>query len=430
MPTRGEHRLREHRLRERPWIAPALLTLLALVVRVATVALWWDLPLWGDEKHYWAAAVAMSAGDPYPVYHPPLWGAVLSAVAACTSNPAYGRLLTALLGTAIVPVVYGLARTSFSRRVAIVAAALCAVHPELVGYSHYLWSETFVALLFATAAWMLVATLEGGVRPRRMWALSAVLGLACLAKESAVILFAAALLTASAVRFDRKAWVLAGAVAVVAAPVVAYSAYASCRDDRLVLLADAPFKNASLVAHGGSAREMAPEDQQEMFLDDIAGRVVRLPKVYPVQLARLWTPNSFVAHRLVGAPARSGPAAADGTYEVPQAGVLATLTAAASVLVVLLGLTGLLVADPSRLRTFTLWNLVLLSAAPLVFLMCSRFRLPFTVLLIPYAAVFLADPAAIVRRSIRPMAWILWGGTVGLYSAVVVAKWSTIGRWG
>ena len=57
------------------------------------------------------------------------------------------------LGSLAGLLVYLLGRAWFSHREGLVAAWLCALYPNLVAYSHYLWPEPlFIALLLSNTA--------------------------------------------------------------------------------------------------------------------------------------------------------------------------------------------------------------------------------------------------------------------------------------
>lgn len=74
------------------------------------------------------------------------------------------RLAQVIWSTITVGLVYLLALECFDTRTALVAAALCAFYPDLVGYSHLLWSETLFILL--TVSWVLL--LLRGLRRDRL----------------------------------------------------------------------------------------------------------------------------------------------------------------------------------------------------------------------------------------------------------------------
>src|SRR5579884_1051702 len=83
------------------------------------------------------------------------------------------RSLSALLGVALVPVAYAVARRLGSRRAGLIAAALVAVSPFLVWYSEEARSYALLALLSALSFWAFLAALEAP-SPRRLalWAVA------------------------------------------------------------------------------------------------------------------------------------------------------------------------------------------------------------------------------------------------------------------
>src|SRR4051794_13495111 len=81
------------------------------------------------------------------------------------------RFLSALAGTATVPVVYAAARRLGSVRAGLIGAALVAVNPFLVWYSQEARAYALLALLGALSFWAFAAALEDP-SPRRLalWA--------------------------------------------------------------------------------------------------------------------------------------------------------------------------------------------------------------------------------------------------------------------
>jgi 4-amino-4-deoxy-L-arabinose transferase-like glycosyltransferase len=89
------------------------------------------------------------------------------------------RSLSALLGTATVPVAYAAACTLASRRAALVAAAFVAVSPILVWYSQEARAYALLVLLGAVALLFFARALRSaGRRDLAWWAVAAALGLA------------------------------------------------------------------------------------------------------------------------------------------------------------------------------------------------------------------------------------------------------------
>jgi mannosyltransferase len=83
------------------------------------------------------------------------------------------RSLSALLGTALVPVTYGAARELGGRRAGLIAAALVAVSPQLIFYSQEARAYSLLALLATLSFWaFLVARRDPGARGLILWALA------------------------------------------------------------------------------------------------------------------------------------------------------------------------------------------------------------------------------------------------------------------
>jgi hypothetical protein len=78
------------------------------------------------------------------------------------------RSLSALLGTALMPVVFLIGRRLASQRAGLVAALLAAVSPFLVWYSQEARTYALLALLSALSFWVFVRALDDP-QPRRLW---------------------------------------------------------------------------------------------------------------------------------------------------------------------------------------------------------------------------------------------------------------------
>src|SRR5262245_7217231 len=89
------------------------------------------------------------------------------------------RSLSALLGTAAIPVFYAAARELCSRRAALIVAALAAFNPLLVWYSQEARSYSLLVLLSALSLWGFARLLRrpDGVAAA-VWALASALALA------------------------------------------------------------------------------------------------------------------------------------------------------------------------------------------------------------------------------------------------------------
>jgi 4-amino-4-deoxy-L-arabinose transferase-like glycosyltransferase len=139
-----------------------------LAVVLVGGALRWSVMEWtapvalvGDEKYYVAVARSL-ARDGVAKYRdtralrPPAHAFLLS-LAIRGAGPAPERSIAAqrqpllrlqvALGTAVVALTALLGAALFDRRTGLLAGAVAAVYPELVAFSHYLWSENLFTVL-------------------------------------------------------------------------------------------------------------------------------------------------------------------------------------------------------------------------------------------------------------------------------------------
>jgi mannosyltransferase len=221
--------------------ALALLTALAAALRFATL----DLQSFSFDE-------AFTVG---PVLDGSL-GHTLDAIPATESSPPLyyvlawfwtrlfglgevgARSLSALLGTALVPVVFGAARELAGRRAGLLAAALVAVNPLLFFYSQEARAYALFALMAALSFWaFLVARRAPGPRSLGLWALAS--GLALLSHYFSLFLVVPeALWLLVVVRPRLPAALAVGAVAAVGAALIPL--VASQADGRTDWISDSP----------------------------------------------------------------------------------------------------------------------------------------------------------------------------------------------
>jgi hypothetical protein len=137
------------------------------------------------------------------------------------------RALSALIGTAVVPVAYALGMKLASRRVGVILGALVAVNPMLVWFSQEARAYSLLVLTSVASVLLFVYALESPTRRRlALWALAAALTLA-------THYFGLFLIAAEAIwllarwRRLREVWLALGAVicaGLVLAPVAIYQA--------------------------------------------------------------------------------------------------------------------------------------------------------------------------------------------------------------
>lgn len=164
-----------------PRVRPVLAVVLAaLVVRLAALWAASGVPPVLDEQAYTARALGLLEGrgflgsyqtwvlhygpdtrpnalPQYPgAWQPPGQTVLMAAVLALSGPGLTGvKLVQVLLGTLSVALVYLLGRAWLGHREGLVAAWICALYPNLVAFTHYLWSETLFIFLLLAALWCL-----------------------------------------------------------------------------------------------------------------------------------------------------------------------------------------------------------------------------------------------------------------------------------
>ena len=216
-------------LARRPAAAIVGLTLLAALLRFATLAV---KGFWGDEIStvllvhqpfgQMLAGIARLESTP-PLYYAVAW---LWTKVFGTSEAGL-RSLSALAGTATVPIVYLAARELLTRRAALIAAALIAVNPLLIWYSQE--GRAYALLVLLTAAgllWFARALRSGDDRALAYWAVASSLAFATHYFAAFLIVPEAAILLRARGARRRVVAALAGAGAAGAAslPLAAHQA--------------------------------------------------------------------------------------------------------------------------------------------------------------------------------------------------------------
>lgn len=144
----------------------------------------------GDGVAYLAMAREFAAGNPARalanVFSPLYPLLIVAAHLAIPDWEMAGNLVSAVMGTAAVATIYGMTRAAFARRdLAIGAAALAAIHPDLAAYSASVRTEAGFILLMTASVWALIAAL--GDRRLALAALAgAIGGLAYLFRTEAI----------------------------------------------------------------------------------------------------------------------------------------------------------------------------------------------------------------------------------------------------
>ncbi len=426
----------------------ALLLLLALATAVRLGA-WWltaATPIFNDEVFYYIGPLQWLQGNqPFDLTRPPATALFNAAVMELAGvSPSNVRAAGALLGCIVVALVYPIARQIGGRRIALTATATAALYPTLVGYSHYLYSETLF-LVFTLAALWLVLRQTRKVSLLEVAAAGSLCGLSALTRDVGIALTAAlalALALCANARLPRRAaatLLLVVAAAVVVAPWSIHLRLSGARGGlvsqttwlNLYLGNPAPGKRATMpqyLAFGDSFEERLPEARRRA----IAAIRQRMP-MWPVEklenLVPLFQPTSFPVKRLLAPAGQRRGGVGVWRYSIrwppldsPQARrLMALLTATSYIAVALLGFAGLLLVGRGR-QVAVLYLVVASIVAPVILTFpMTRFRLPIEPILIVGTAVILGGgrrvwaSASQWRRlaaalSVAAMAALLWAG--------------------
>ena len=164
-------------------VAPVLIVLLALVLRLAAIAADGSYVPAHDAFDYDRHGRSIAAGEGFPesgyvpeggpsALRPPVYPYLLGGVYAVSGDSiAVGRVVGALFGTLAVALLYLIVLRIWGRRVALIATFMAAVFPSLVLLSRDLLSEqVFLALELGAVLCVLVFRGSGGAL---RWAVAA-----------------------------------------------------------------------------------------------------------------------------------------------------------------------------------------------------------------------------------------------------------------
>lgn len=168
-----------------------------LVLAVGIVLRCWQLNALGfnsDEAVYAGQAASIAGQDAYlpyfPIFraHPLLFQALLSLPYRFGVADVVGRILAAAFGVATLVIVYHLGKLLYGRRAGIVAMLLLAVMPYHVTVSRQVLLDAPM-VFFATAALYALVRYCSGHGSRWIVVTGALMGLAMITKETAIVLF-------------------------------------------------------------------------------------------------------------------------------------------------------------------------------------------------------------------------------------------------
>lgn len=184
----------------RTWLAPALLVLIAIVVRTAVVVADTGYRPEQDAFDYDRHARSIASGDGYPqsgyvvdggpsALRPPGYPYFLGAVYAASGDSVdAGRFANVALGGLAVLLLFLIARRIWGRRVGLIAAGMAAVFPPLVLLSRDLLSESLFIALELGAVLCVLNFRRAGDALRWVVAAGVLTGLGALTRNPGIVL--------------------------------------------------------------------------------------------------------------------------------------------------------------------------------------------------------------------------------------------------
>jgi hypothetical protein len=160
----------------RPVLAVVSLTVVAALLRTYST---YNGGIWADEGLVFNIVAIPTWREMFAFLsahesHPPLFYSIIRAWQAMVGSSDVSTLaIIAVFGTAIVPVTYLVTRSLFSKRTALVSAALVAVSPSLIQHSAQLRPYGLLPILVLISSWALTRAIEGfGLRHWIIYALA------------------------------------------------------------------------------------------------------------------------------------------------------------------------------------------------------------------------------------------------------------------
>lgn len=319
-----------------------------------------------------------------------------------------------------------LADKVFQRPVGLLAGLLYAIYPNHVFFSHYLWAEVFFGLLVLIAAWLFFSFAEKKNRSKTLILSFLVAGVALLAKELAVILFAGFVTTWFVLGVPGKFWKMILLSLVFLLPFVVFvSAAYPHADSRTV-----PYFSVIKNFRWALGKKRWPKNQiratrgywralQERSVGDYL-------KNFKKEVYALWSPTSFPAFRIN--EKRKKNRRSDWGYGWRNQQILLWGTVGFHLLILFSGICGLCLSDNGPFKVFSSSCLIYLCLTALLASLISRFRLPFMFIFVIYSAFSITYPRTLLENTRH------WKRTAVLliclliFSDIIVSGFDRIGR--
>jgi len=396
-----------------------VIVLVGLALRVIAWLLTAPTMLVNDEFSYYSGAATLLKTGDLGLIRPPMTS-ILDAFAIHLFGPSkfVVRGTGVLFGTFTVALMYPVTAQIGGRRAGLIAAAITAVYPTLIGYTHYILSESYF-LVFFLAAIYFALRLRRSFSPWTAGLTGIFCGLSALTREVGLICtIAIALAVVSAAwahrQHLRRAVASAALVVALAAIVIApWSLYLHEKTGDIALVSRTTWMNLYLgntpagtnatlrsirqywiLGSTQTERESAARAEALQAISD------RLP-AWPFEKLRgikaLFWPSSYPAKRLLSLPHVNGASRGEWSYRFTWPRLHSTACRRAMaypigvsyVLVALAGMIGLTISR-SRDARFLLFLVASLIAPVLLTFPSTRFRLPIECLFIVGTGLLLA----------------------------------------
>lgn len=174
----------------------AALLLLGLAIRIGYLWYYRSLPDWdqltvdNNYHHHWAQSIAAGnlLGDA-TYFRAPGYVYCLAALYRLFGDSLWvGRLFGVVIGVASILLTYLIARKVFSRRVALVAAALQVICPIMIYFEGELLLDSFFALLIQLCVYRVILWIEQP-KSRNLFWVGITLGLSAIVRPTSLVLF-------------------------------------------------------------------------------------------------------------------------------------------------------------------------------------------------------------------------------------------------
>jgi 4-amino-4-deoxy-L-arabinose transferase-like glycosyltransferase len=199
---------------------PNAIAMVLIAGAILRLAVWWAFgnqpPRNGDERDYNILATNLVEHGEYSLVpgvatslRPPLYPLLVAGIYEVfgVENWRAVAAVQSLLGLGIAWIVYQIAKSIYSERAGLVAAAFACFYPSLLGYNFLLLSETLFTFLLCLTLWAIVRGLNRDYL--WIWPVAGVLLALAALTRSVLWLFppilAGYLLVAAPGRFDRQA---------------------------------------------------------------------------------------------------------------------------------------------------------------------------------------------------------------------------------